>query len=221
KVLEGAVVQADTIIPPGMPGFNQSATKIQALDVAGAKKLLSDAGYPDGKGFPKVALAINNQDPNYAKIAAALQQMWQENLGVQVEINTEELAKFNDDLTAMANKPDSASAFSLYISVWGADYPDPQNFTSQQLRTGEGNNNGHYSNKDFDNLVNQADVETDQAKRLQLYQQAEQIALTEVGWLPLYYGKANILLSAKVQGLVITPQGIFPKDDWTKVNVTP
>ncbi|HEX9018431.1 MAG TPA: peptide ABC transporter substrate-binding protein, partial [Anaerolineaceae bacterium] len=88
KVLEGAVVQADTIIPPGMPGFNQSATKIQALDVAGAKKLLSDAGYPDGKGFPKVALAINNQDPNYAKIAAALQQMWQENLGVQVEINT-------------------------------------------------------------------------------------------------------------------------------------
>ena len=219
KVLEGAVVQADTIIPPGRPGYNASAANIQALNVADAQKLLSDAGFPGGKDFPKVALAINNQDPNYAKIAAALQQMWKENLGVTVDINTEELAKFNDDLTATANNPEDPAAFSFYISVWGADYPDPQNFVSQQLRTGVGNNNGHYSNAEFDKLVDQADVETDQATRLKLYQQAEQIALTEVGWLPLYYGKANILMRSTVQGLVITPQGIIPKEDWTKVTV--
>ena len=220
KVLEGAVVRADTIIPPGMPGFNQSAAKIQDLNVADAKKLLADAGFADGKNFPKVALSINNQDPNYAKIAAAMQQMWKENLGVTVDINTEELAKFNDDLTATANKPDDAAAMSFYISVWGADYPDPQNFVSQQLRTGVGNNNGHYSNAEFDKLVDQADVETDQAKRLSLYQQAETIALTEVGWLPLYYGKANLLMRATVKGLVVTPQGLFPKDDWTKVTAS-
>jgi oligopeptide transport system substrate-binding protein len=219
KVLEAAVVQADTIIPPGMPGFNQAATKIQELNVADAKKLLAAAGFADGKGFPKIALSINNQDPNYAKIAAALQQMWQENLGVQVDINTEELAKFNDDLTATANKPTDPAALNFFISVWGADYPDPQNFVSQQLRTGVGNNNGHYSNAEFDKLVDQADVETDQVKRLALYQQAEQIALQEVGWLPLYYGKANLLMRAGVNGLVVTPQGIFPKDDWTKVTV--
>ncbi|HEX9028269.1 MAG TPA: peptide ABC transporter substrate-binding protein [Anaerolineales bacterium] len=220
KVLEGAVVQSDTIIPPGMPGYNKDAGKIQGYDVTAAQKLLADAGFPGGKNFPKVALSINNQDPNYAKIAAALQQMWSENLGVTVDINTEELAKFNDDLTALANKPDAPAAFNFFISVWGADYPDPQNFVSQQLRTGVGNNNGHYSNPQFDKLVDQADVETDSAKRLQLYQQAEQIALTEVGWLPLYYGKADILLRSSVQGLVITPQGILPKDDWTKVTVS-
>jgi len=219
KVLEGAVVQADTIIPPGMPGYNASAANIQALNVADAQKLLADAGFPGGKDFPKVALAINNQDPNYAKIAAALQQMWKENLGVTVDINTEELAKFNDDLTATANNPEDPAAFNFYISVWGADYPDPQNFVSQQLRTGVGNNNGHYSNAEFDKLVDQADVETNQDTRLKMYQQAEQIALTEVGWLPLYYGKANILMRSTVQGLVITPQGIIPKEDWTKVNV--
>lgn len=220
KVLEGAVVRADTIIPPGMPGYNASAAKIQEFNAADAKKLLADAGFPDGKDFPKVALSINNQDPNYAKIGAALQQMWKENLGVNIDINTEELAKFNDDLTATANKPDDPAALSFYISVWGADYPDPQNFVSQQLRTGVGNNNGHYSNAQFDKLVDQADVEPDQSKRLPLYQQAEQIALTEVGWLPLYYGKANILLRSTVHGLVITPQGIFPKEDWTKVTVS-
>jgi oligopeptide transport system substrate-binding protein len=219
KVLGGTVVRADTIIPPGMPGFNQSATQIQKYDATEAKQLLASAGFADGNGFPKVALSINNQDPNYAKIGTALQQMWKENLGVNVDINTEELSKFNDDLTAMANKPDDPAAFNFYISVWGADYPDPQNFVSQQLRTGVGNNNGHYSNAQFDQLVDQADVETDQAKRLQLYQQAEQIALTEVGWLPLYYGKANLLIRSTVQDLVVTPQGLFPKEDWTKVTV--
>ena len=219
KVLEAAVVQADTIIPPGMPGYNQSAGKLQEFNAADAKKLLADAGFADGKGFPKIALSINNQDPNFAKIAAALQQMWKETLGVDVDINTEELAKFNDDLTATANTPADPAALNFYISVWGADYPDPQNFVSQQLRTDVGNNNGHYSNAEFDKLVDQADVESDQTKRLGQYQQAETIALTEVGWLPLYYGKANMLIRSTVNGLVVTPQGLFPKGDWTKVTV--
>jgi len=220
KVLEGAVVQADTIIPPGMPGFNAESAKIQQLNLDEAKKLLAEAGFPGGQGFPKVALSINNQDPNFPKIAAALQQMWKEALGVEVEINTEELSKFNDDLTATANDPTSATALAFFISVWGADYPDPQNFVSQQLRSGVGNNNGHYSNAEFDKLVDQADVEADLPKRLPLYQQAEQIALTEVGWLPLYYGKANLLIRPTVNGLVVTPQGLFPKVDWSKVTVS-
>lgn len=219
KVLEGTRVEADTIIPPGMPGFNPNA-KVQKFDPTNAQKLLADAGYPGGKGFPKIKFSINNENPSYAKIAAALQQMWKQNLGVDVEINTEELAKFNDDLTATQKDPKSPTAFDFYISVWGADYPDPQNFVSQQLRTGIGNNNGNYSNPEFDKLVDQADVEPNLEKRYPLYQQAEQIALTEVGWLPLYYGKADILLSKKISGLVITPQGIFPNPDWTAVTVS-
>ncbi|MFM8320745.1 MAG: ABC transporter substrate-binding protein [Chloroflexota bacterium] len=219
KVMGGGVVQADTIIPPGMPGYNAAAARIQAYNAAEAQQLLAKAGYPNGQGFPKVALAINNQDPNYAKISAALQQMWKETLGVSVEINTEELSKFNDDLTATANDPTGPAAFNFYISVWGADYPDPQNFVSQQLRTGVGNNNGHYSNAEFDQLVDQADVEPNQTKRLPLYQQAEQIALTEIGWLPLFYGKGSYLLRSTVKGLVMTPQGIFPIQDWTQVSV--
>ncbi len=220
KVLEGALVQADTIIPPGMPGFNPAA-RVQAFDSGAAKQLLADAGYPDSQGFPKIAFSINNENPNYSKIAATLQQMWKDNLGVAVDINTEELAKFNDDLTATANSPEAPEAFNFYLSVWGADYPDPQNFVSQQLRTGVGNNNGHYSNADFDNLVDQADVGTDPEARYKLYQQAEQIALDEVGWLPLYYGKTNLLLRPTAQGLVVTPQGLFAKPDWTQVTVSP
>ena len=126
----------------------------------------------------------------------------------------------SDDPWAKWRKPDAPAAFSFYISVWGADYPDPQNFVSQQLRTDVGNNNGHYSNADFDKKVDAADVETDQAKRLKLYQDAEQIALTEVGWLPLFYGKANLLIRSTVSGIVVTPQGLLPEVDWTKVTVS-
>ncbi len=219
QVLGGAVVRSDTLIPPGMPGYNADA-KIQAFDATAAQALLAEAGYEGGANFPKIAFSINNQDPNYAKIAAFLQQQWKENLNVDVEINTLELATFNEVLTATANDPAADGALDFYLSVWGADYPDPQNFVSQQLRTDVGNNNGHYSNVEFDALVDQADVEPDLAKRLPLYQQAEQIALTEVGWLPLYYGKTNLLLRDTVQGLVVTPQGLFPAVDWTKVTVT-
>jgi ABC-type oligopeptide transport system substrate-binding subunit len=220
KVLEGALVEADTLIPPGMPGFNKDA-QVQSFNAAAAQKLLADAGFAGGASFPKVAFSINNQDPNYAKIAAYLQQSWKQVLGVDVDINTLELSKFNDDLTATANKPDAPEALNFFLSVWGADYPDPQNFVSQQLRTDVGNNNGHYSNADFDKLVDQADVGANPDERYKLYQQAEQIALNEVGWLPLYYGKSNLLLSSKVQGLVITPQGLFANPDWTAVTMAP
>ncbi|MBL8057932.1 MAG: peptide ABC transporter substrate-binding protein [Anaerolineales bacterium] len=220
QVLEGAMVRADTLIPPGMPGFNANV-QVQKFDAAGAQKLLADAGYPGGAGFPAIAFSVNDQDPNYAKIAAFLQQQWKENLGVDITINTLELSKFNEDLTATANDPTAAGALTFYLSVWGADYPDPQNFVSQQLRTGVGNNNGHYSNAEFDKLVDAADVEPDLAKRLPMYQQAEQIALNEVGWLPLFYGKQNLLLNPKVQGLSVTAQGLFPVTDWTAVTVAP
>jgi len=103
--------------------------------------------------------------------------------------------------------------------VWGADYPDPQNFVSQQLRTGVGNNNGHYSNAQFDQLVDRADTDSNPEVRYQLYREAEQIALNEVGWLPLFYGQANLLIRPTVQGFVVTPQGLVPKADWSQITV--
>ena len=119
--------------------------------------------------------------------------MWKQNLGMDVQVKGEEQGKFNDDLTAMANDP-ATSNLQMYISVWGADYPDPQNFLTQQLHTGVGNNNGHCSDAEFDRLTDQADVERDQDKRMSLYNQAEQIAIDKVGWLPLYNGKGSILI---------------------------
>jgi peptide/nickel transport system substrate-binding protein/oligopeptide transport system substrate-binding protein len=216
KVMNGAVVAADHIVPPGMPGFNEQLKPL-SFDPGAAKQALADAGFPDGKGLPKLTLSYTTGQTDFDKVSATLQQMWKQNLGLDVAVQGEEQGKYNNDLTAMANDPKSSN-LQIYLSVWGADYPDPQNFLSQQLRTGVGNNNGHFSNAQFDTLVDQADLERATAKRYAAYNQAEQIAIDEVGWLPLYHGKGSLLIRPTVKGLTYTAQGLFAAD-WTKVRV--
>jgi peptide/nickel transport system substrate-binding protein/oligopeptide transport system substrate-binding protein len=146
---------------------------------------------------------------------------WERNLGVTVNLQPLDLAKFSDNLDATYEHPEQG--LQLYYSVWGADYPDPQNFLSQQLRTDTANNNGHWSDVTFDQLVDEADRIGDRAqidRRLKLYNQAEQIAIDKVGWLPLFYPKFNALLRPRVEGFVITPNGITVPD-WTKTDLKP
>ncbi|MEO8286072.1 MAG: peptide ABC transporter substrate-binding protein [Chloroflexota bacterium] len=212
KVLGGAVVATDHIVPQGMPGYFEGLKPL-AFNVDAAKQELAQAGT-----IAKISLSYTTGQADFDKVAATVQQMWKQNLGIDVALNGEEQGKFNDDLTAMANDP-AASNIEMYISVWGADYPDPQNFLTQQLHTGVGNNNGHWSDSDFDKLTDQADIERDNTKRMALYNQAEQIAIDKVGWLPLYNGKGSILLRSTVKGLTFTAQGLFA-DDWTQVTVS-
>jgi ABC-type oligopeptide transport system substrate-binding subunit len=150
-----------------------------------------------------------------AKVVEFIVQQWKTNLGLDVTAEPMELQTFSQRMTDTYNDP--TKGLQMYYSVWGADYPDAQNWLSQQLRTDVGNNNGHFSNPDFDKLVDQADVEVkDVTNRLKLYNQAEQIAVTEVGWLPLFSPNANAMVKPYVTGLVFTGQGIIIPD-WSAV----
>jgi peptide/nickel transport system substrate-binding protein/oligopeptide transport system substrate-binding protein len=152
-------------------------------------------------------------------VAQAIQSMWEQNLGVKVKLQSFELATFSKNLDTTFKTPDQGLQF--WLSIWGADYPDPQNFLSQQLHSNTANNNGHFADPQFDKLVDEADRLGDRAqieRRLQLYNQAEQIAIDKVGWLPLYYPKFNILLRPRVGGLVVTPNGLVAPD-WAKVTL--
>lgn len=209
KVLGGAAIATNHIVPQGMPGYFE-ALKPLAFDASAAKQELAKAG-----NVGKISLSFTTGQADFDKVAATVQQMWKQNLGLDVTLNGEEQGKFNDDLTAMANDP-TKSNLEMYISVWGADYPDPQNFLTQQLHTDVGNNNGHWSDAEFDTLTDQADIERDHNKRMTLYNQAEQIAIDKVGWLPLYNGKGSILIRPTVKGLTYTAQGLFA-EDWTQV----
>jgi ABC-type oligopeptide transport system substrate-binding subunit len=215
QVLGGAVVPADRILPAGLMG-TKLPVKPLAFDAAAAKAALAKAGFADGKGLPPITLAYGQEGDNEV-VAQALQGLWQQSLGVTVNLKPFELATFSKNLDTTFYTP--TEGLQLYLSIWGADYPDPQNFLSQQLHTDTANNNGHFSDPAFDKLVDEADRlggQADQQRRLQLYNQAEQIAIDGVGWLPLYYPKFQILLRPRVQGIAVTPNGLVIPD-WTKV----
>lgn len=217
QVLVGSVAPADRILPTGLVG-TQLPIKPLAFDVSAAKAALAKAGYADGQGLPEITLAYGQEGDNET-VVQALQSMWEQNLGVKVTLQSFELATFSQNLDTTYYTPTQGLQF--YYSVWGADYPDPQNFLSQLLRTGKPNNNGHFSDPQFDQLVDEADRLGDRTqigRRLQLYNQAEQIAVDKVAWLPLFYPKLNILLRSRVEGMVLTPQGLIVPD-WSKVRL--
>ncbi|MEZ4668211.1 MAG: peptide ABC transporter substrate-binding protein [Anaerolineae bacterium] len=213
-VLGGTVVPSDRILPLGIPGSELPINGL-GFDAQAAKDALAKAGVtPESIGTVKLTYG---EEGDNARVVAVLQAMWKENLGIDVTLEALELSTFSSRLNDTYQTPESG--LQAYYSIWGADYPDPQNFISQQLRTDVGNNNGHYSNAEFDKLVDEADVMTgDVAARMKLYNQAEQIAVDEVGWLPLYNPNVNVLISPKVEGIAFTGQGLVI-GDYSKLNV--
>ncbi|MFN8529264.1 MAG: peptide ABC transporter substrate-binding protein [Anaerolineae bacterium] len=209
QVLQDTVVPTDRILPLGIPASELPVEGL-SFDPAAAQAALAAAGVtPETIGPVTLTYGVEGDNE---RVVTVLQAMWQENLGVSVTLEPLELTTFSARLNETVQNP-GPGGLQFYYSVWGADYPDPQNFLSQQLRTGVGNNNGHWSNAEFDALVDQADVLTgDVEQRLALYNQAEQIAVSEVGWLPLYNPRLNILVSPAVQGIVFNGQGLVIPD---------
>jgi oligopeptide transport system substrate-binding protein len=217
QVLAGGVVPADRILPTGLLG-TQLPIKPLSFDATAAKDALAKAGFPQGQGLPEITLAYGQEGDNETAVQA-LQSMWEQNLGIKVKLQAFELPTFSKNLDTTYYTPTEGLQF--YYSIWGADYPDPQNFLSLLLHTGNPNNNGHFSDPQFDQLTDQADRLGDRAqieRRLQLYNQAEQIAIDKVAWIPLFYPKINVLLRPRVQGMAVTPQGLIV-NDWSKVMV--
>ena len=215
KVLGGTVHATDRILPQGIPGSDLPVKGLE-YDPDKAKQELKLAGIDPSS--INVTLAYGQEGDN-ERVVEALQSMWQTNLGVKVNLQPMELGTFSKNLDVTRENPTKGLQF--YLSIWGADYPDPQNFLSQQLQTESPNNNGHWSNKKFDELTEKADIMSASSQfkeRLRLYNQAEQIAINEVGWLPLYNPLVTALIRPSVKGLVLTGQGIMAPD-WSKVTV--
>jgi oligopeptide transport system substrate-binding protein len=213
ETLGKSVGVLDRILPPGMPG-SEFPINAMPFDPAKARDELAAAGFPDGKGLPPLKFTFAIEGDN-ERVAVALQKMWEQNLGVKVTLGQMNLETFSKSLDTTFLTPEQGIQF--YFSIWGADYPDPQNFISQQLQCQSPNNNGRWCNSEFDKLTAQADAEiTDYTKRMRLYNKAEQLAIDEVGWLPLYAPLLNVLIKPYVSGLGFTGQGIMVPD-WSAV----
>lgn len=154
-----------------------------------AKDLLKEAGYPDGKGIPKIDYLIN--DSGYHKVVGEyLQKAWGE-LGIDVTVDVVEWASF----TPMRRNGD----FMAARNGWVGDYTDPSNIL-ELFTTDNGNNDGNYSNPAFDAAIEKSRTTTDAAERSAVLHEAEDIIMEDAGCIPVAYYNDFYLMSSKVTG---------------------
>jgi ABC-type oligopeptide transport system substrate-binding subunit len=210
QVMGDSVVASTTIVPSNMPGYGSSPVQGLGTNAQQAKTLLQSV-YPDVQTMPPVTLTYPTDGLPQAE-AQAMQTMWQRALGVTVNLAPVDPSTYEREF--------DAGQVQLGVVNWTPQIVDPWNLLSLSLRTGAAENVGVWTNKQFDQLVDQADVLfTDAAQRVALYQQAEQLALSDGAWIPLDHPKYTAFIAAYVHGLVVTPIGLMAPD-WSKVTVS-
>ncbi len=188
RVTKAGEIPAFTFTPPNTGGYT-SPVKTK-YDIAEAKKLLAEAGYPEGKGFAGIEILYNTLEAHRA-IAEAIQQMWKVNLGINVTLKNQEWKVYIDS----TQKID----YDVSRAGWIGDYPDANSFLDMWL-TGGGNNNTGWSNKNYDALIKEANRTGDMAKRSELFGKAETILMDEMPMVPIYTYTIKYLLSERVVG---------------------
>jgi oligopeptide transport system substrate-binding protein len=188
------------VLPPGMPGYNR---QLQGLpyDPEKARQLLAESKYGGVEGLPPIVYTSGGHGSDAGGSVAALAQMWQQNLGITITVENLEPDKYYD-LTH------GGYHGQLFDGGWCADYPDPENFTDALFYTGAQQNQSHYSNPQVDTLLEQARIERDVTKRLQLYQQAEQLIVDDAPVIFTTHGLSHELVKPYIKGYVLTPIGL-------------
>lgn len=176
---EGAVRPAQTILPPGFPGYNADLNPYP-YDPDQARQLLAESKYGGDLGnLPRLTLSITGSFGAAVPLGLeVILNSWQEELGLQVEIQQTEWATFLQDV--------NQKRFQMFSIAWGADYPDPQNFLEILFHSASEGNNTSYSNPQVDALLDQAGVERDPDTRLEVYQDIERMILDDAPWVLLW-----------------------------------
>lgn len=164
------------------PGF--------VTDIAAARALLAEAGYPGGRGFPRLQFLYNTSDSN-DRIAQAVQQMWKDALGIEIELLNMEYK--------VAVAQTQAGKYDIARANWIGDYMDPGTFLDMWV-TGGGNNRTGWSNPAYDELIRKAAGCARAADRYGFFAQAEELLAHEVPIVPLYFFRSKALVHRSVRG---------------------
>jgi oligopeptide transport system substrate-binding protein len=187
-VTRGEQPPAGNLTPPNTAGFTSTAGI--RTDIAAAKKLLAEAGFPNGRDFPRFDIYFNTNQ-GHRQIAEAIQQMWKRNLGIDVGLYNQEAKVYVD---AMRNGDYAIARFG-----WVGDYLDPSTFLDI-MTSDSGNNQTGWKNEEYDRLIAAAKTTADREKRYEYYQRCEQILAEEAPIAPIYFYTRNNLRLPSVKG---------------------
>ena len=187
-VAKGGQVPAFSLVPPETLGYTTEAKMV--YDIGLARKLLAEAGFPNGEGFPSVELIYNTLE-DHQKIAVAIQEMWKKALNIDITIQNQEWKVFlsNQDILN----------YQISRRGWIGDYLDPFTFLELFI-TGAGNNNTGWSNAEYDRYIELSKTAKSREERYDYFQKAEAILLDEAPFIRIYYYTTNYLLSPDVKG---------------------
>jgi len=196
---------ATGVLPPGMLGYDpdllglSSHEKGYSYQPEKAKRLLAEAGYPDGAGFPVVQLWTGDKaDSTKAELAAY--QRYLAELGVQVEIH------FAPDWPTYKTMLEQGQ-LPMFRLLWSSDIPDPDNMLSPLLHSISPTNRTFYHNPRVDQLLEQARKELDEAQRIGRYREVERLVIDDVPWIPQHHAVLEYLYQPYVQGVEVSLLG--------------
>ena len=205
-IMQGTYSTADSIVGPGIVdenGYfhdNGNAPYISAdyeANLAEAKKLLEEAGYPNGEGYPTIEYSTN--DAGYhVPLAEYLQQAWGD-LGITLTINKMEWSSFTPARRA--------GEYDVARNGWVMDYNDPSNMLDL-FCSGNGNNDGKYSNPEFDAAIDASRV-ADVSEHFAQLHKAEDILMEDMGCLPIAYYNDYWLQTSSLKGTWHSPYGYW------------
>ena len=186
-------------VPPLLPTY--TPVEGPACDPAEARRLLAEAGFPGGRGFPRLELLYNTSEAHQL-VAEALQHMWQTALGIRIDLLNQESKVYLDSMARLQ--------YDIARSSWTADYNDPMTFLDLFV-TGGGNNRTGWSHPRYDECIRLAAREANAARRQTLLQEAERILVCdEMPILPLYFFVNIYLVDPQVIGVYDNSRNLHP-----------
>lgn len=201
NITQGEQLPAMAIVPPSMFPENEKGY-FPDNDVEKAKEFLQkgleELGYKDVSEFPAVTLSYNTSEA-HQKIAQAIQDMWKQNLGVEVTLDNAEWAVYLDKLHSLD--------YDVGRLGWLGDFNDAINFLEMYRDADGGNNNTGWENKEFQDLLAKSAVEGDAAKRQQLLKDAEAVFMDEMAVAPIYFYTLNWVKVENLQGVHVSGLG--------------
>jgi len=228
------------IVPQGMPGYDPNLTCPGGAPTKGdptkAKALFQQGLQEEGltmATLPPIKITYESNAPTLDEEITTMRQEWQQVLGVNV---TTQIVDFNTllsnlavtgpctqaDLTKCAGK-----GMMMWALAWGADYPDPQDWTTLQFDKNAPNNNGNYGQNLGSGAAEQQQVQQQleaadidlTSGRMAKYNTAEQALVNDVAWLPLFQRTGNYILKPYVVGVVDNAQNQTPPNDWANIYI--